>query len=144
MRAHRLFMSLGRDCRVDDLFAVMGDQGAGDVPDTSPMSEVQQERAAGRGDRLGGKSVGYSGIDRALDRDGLAERVCFEQRIVVDDLPKFRRRITEKPALAGHDFLVGYECAGARLLGSRCEPGECRGMEQCSLGEQQDPVLRAG
>ena len=60
--AHRVFMSLGRGCRVDDLFAVMGDQGAGDVPDTSPMSEVQQERAAGRGDRLGGKSVGYSGI----------------------------------------------------------------------------------
>src|SRR5947207_5790042 len=105
MSAHRLYVSLGSSRPIDNACAVDRDQSARDMPDGSLMSEVQQERAAARGDRWGCKSVGQSGKGRALDRDGLAERVCFEQGVVVDDLPKFRRRITEKPVLAGHDLL---------------------------------------
>jgi hypothetical protein len=62
VRAQRLFMSNGGNFGVDDLFVVVGDQDTGDVSDMSLAGEAQPERAAGGGNRLGGQSVGQSGV----------------------------------------------------------------------------------
>ena len=80
--------------------------------------QLQQEEASRRCHRAGLRQSGEAEKGRVPDRDGAAENIRLEQRVVVDDLPQFGAKPPGGSAGADLDLLVRDESVGPRA--GRC------------------------